>query len=266
LKSRKVFVQFTNDVVLLWYARFIIHYYYWRIGQHFPSQASEILLESLPTRWRKGEAITCITFRQTFDDCCLWFNHIIKVEDSNVIRPEFLWKYVTRGAMIVCKDNQEGVDIIVPVVFPNGKLSRQNVTAIVIQVKNATDYGLKVKNKLFDAMDPCGLGLLSDNPRPIIRVVFALVRVTAALVELNMFNHVESWHTTSRNAYFYFRARILNSSLQCAHRQKQEGRISLIWVVFVRNVSLKLKLELYAVVDFSMDKLDIHNSEVLSST
>jgi hypothetical protein len=55
-----------------------------------------------------------------------------------------------------------------PVVFPDGKLSCQNKTAIMIQVKNMTDYGLNVKNKLFDAMDPCGLGLLSDDPRPII--------------------------------------------------------------------------------------------------
>ena len=143
-----------------------------------PSQASEVLLRSLPTRWCKGQAFT---FSQTFDNCCLWFNHIIKVEDSNVIRPEFLWKYVTRGAMVVCKDNQEAVDIIVPVVFPNGNLSRHNVTVIMIQVKNRTDYGLNVTNKLFDAMDPCRLGLLSDNPRPIIRMVFALASPEAGV-------------------------------------------------------------------------------------
>jgi hypothetical protein len=53
--------------------------------------------------------------------------------DSNVIRPEFLWKYVTRGAMAVCKDNQEGIDIIVPVVFLDGNFSRQTVTAIMIK-------------------------------------------------------------------------------------------------------------------------------------
>lgn len=52
-----------------------------------------------------------------FDNCRLWFNHIIKVEDSNVIRPEFLWKYITRGAMIVCTDNQQGIGIILPVVY-----------------------------------------------------------------------------------------------------------------------------------------------------
>jgi hypothetical protein len=50
-----------------------------------PLQVSEIFLDTLPTRWRKGEGST--TFRQTFDDCRLWFNHIIKVEDSEVIRP-----------------------------------------------------------------------------------------------------------------------------------------------------------------------------------
>jgi hypothetical protein len=137
-----------------------------------PSQASQMFLNSLPTRWRKDEET--IQFRDAFDNCRMWFNHVIKVEDSEVIKPEFLWKYVTRGAMVVCKDNQGGVDIIMPAVFLDGNISRQTVTAIMVQVKNAKDYGLDVKNELFDAIDPCGLGLLSDHPRPIIRMVFAL--------------------------------------------------------------------------------------------
>ena len=152
-----------------------------------PSQASEFFLESLPIRWRKEEGT--VPFRQAFDAACLWFNHIIKVEDSNVIKPEFLWKYVMRGAMVVCKDNQEGVDIIVPVVFLDGNLSRQTVTAIMIQVKNTKDYGLEVKNELFDAMDPCGLGLLSDNPRPIIRMVFALGSPAAGVRFPSRYSH-----------------------------------------------------------------------------
>jgi hypothetical protein len=143
------------------------------------SQVSENFLDTLPTHWREGEGT--ITFRQMFDNCRLWFNHIIKVEDSNVIRPEFLWKYVMRGAMVVCKDNQEGVDIIVPVVFLNGNISRKTITTILIQVKNSKEYGLNINNKLFDAMDPCGLGLLSDHPRPIIRMVFALASPEAGV-------------------------------------------------------------------------------------
>jgi hypothetical protein len=136
-----------------------------------PQSAYDILRTSKPTFWRKGQNIR---FDKTFKDYCLWFNHVIKVEDSNVIRAEFLWKYVTRGAMIICKDNQYGVDIVLPVCQKRGNLSCHTVTAIYIQVKTAEAYKLKVNNTLFDAMDPRVLGLHSIDPPPIIRIVFAL--------------------------------------------------------------------------------------------
>jgi hypothetical protein len=138
-----------------------------------PPDASGPFLDSPPTRWRQGEQ--AMSLRERFANCRLWFNHVIKVEDSGVIRPEFLWKYITRGAMIICKENQEGIDLILPVsVSLDEKLSRHSVTAITIQVKNAVTYGLQYNDKLFDAMDPCQLGIQSDHPQPIIRMVFAL--------------------------------------------------------------------------------------------
>ena len=75
-----------------------------------PPQASEKFLKIYSTRWRE-EGNT--TFRVAFGDCRLWFNHIIKVEyfhrnfgliTALSINPKFPWKYVTRGAMIVCKN------------------------------------------------------------------------------------------------------------------------------------------------------------------
>ena len=142
---------------------------------------STLFLDSPPRRWRKGEQ--AITFRQRFADCRLWFNHVIKVEDSKVIRPEFLWKYIMRGAMIACKDNQEGVDLILPVsVSLDENISRHSVTAITIQVKNAVTYGFECKTKLFDAMDPHRLGILSDHPQPVIRMVFALASSEAGII------------------------------------------------------------------------------------
>ena len=145
-----------------------------------PWGASYPFLESLPTHWRNGEQN--IPFRQRFADCRLWFNHVIKVEDSEVIRPEFLWKYITRGAMIVCKDNQEGIDLILPVSTSlDEPLSRRTVTAITIQVKTSVTYGLHPNKKIFGAMDPSQLGLLSDNPRPVIRMVFALASSEAGV-------------------------------------------------------------------------------------
>ena len=144
-----------------------------------PPEASQSFLDSLPIRWRKEENMP---LRQRFADCRLWFNHVIKVEDSEVIRPEFLWKYITRGAMIVCKDNQEGIDLILPVSTSlDEPLSRRTVTAITIQVKTSVTYGLHPNKKIFGAMDPSQLGLLSDNPRPVIRMVFALASSEAGV-------------------------------------------------------------------------------------
>ena len=142
--------------------------------------ASASVLDSFPTHWRNGEQN--MPLRQRFADCRLWFNHVIKVEDSEVIRPDFLWKYITRGAMIICKDNQQGIDIILPVSTSlDAPLSRRTVTAITIQVKNSVTYGFKHNNKLFDAMDPSQLGILSDKPEPVIRMVFALASTKAGV-------------------------------------------------------------------------------------
>jgi hypothetical protein len=139
-----------------------------------PPSAYANLLESHPTFCRNNEDHP---FSTIFQDYRLWFNHIIRVEDSQVIKADSLWKYVTRGAMVVCKNNQYAIDIILPVCRMHGNLSRQTITAIYIQVKNAKSYTLKIKNPLFDAMDPFTLGLHNDNPLgplPIIRLVFAL--------------------------------------------------------------------------------------------
>jgi hypothetical protein len=53
-------------------------------------------------------------------------------------------------------------------------LTWTGVTAIYIQVKNAEGYNLDVDNTLFAGMDPYKLGLFSNSPWPIIRMVFAL--------------------------------------------------------------------------------------------
>ena len=73
--------------------------------------------------------------------------------------------------MIICKDNQLGVDIVLPAC-----LSKDTITTGFIQVKNAEKYKLKVDRGLLDAMHPLSLGLFSEDeiPRLVIRMVFAL--------------------------------------------------------------------------------------------
>jgi len=109
----------------------------------------------------------------------MWFNHVIRIQNASLIGAEHLWSFITRGAMVVCVHNHVGVDIIIPLCLKTGSLSRKTISAILIQVKNASKYGKKVDTKLFDALCPFRVGLFDDNdedstPRPVIRMVFAL--------------------------------------------------------------------------------------------
>jgi hypothetical protein len=93
------------------------------------------------------------TFETIFKDCGMWFNHITKIEDKEMISINHLWKIVLRGAMILCATIQEGIDIILPVCDVKQNLGPDSVTAIIIQVKNAKDYDATIESGLFDVMN-----------------------------------------------------------------------------------------------------------------
>jgi hypothetical protein len=138
-----------------------------------PTLAYEMLKSTLPPHWRSGESNS---FEETFKGYCMWFNHVIRIKDCDVINIRFLWKFITRGAMIVCANNQRGIDIVLPICDRSKSLSRHNVTAVLIQVKNDKAFQHRIENTAFNLMDPFDIGLVSDGdiPLPIIRMVFAL--------------------------------------------------------------------------------------------
>jgi len=118
---------------------------------------------------------------ETFKDARMWFNHVVKVRNTDLINVRYLWRFISRGAMVLCANNQRGVDIVLPVCYSGNKLSRRDVTAILVQVKSDTSFGEKMHGYLFDAMDPFTTKLFDKEnqsqpggPLPIIRMVFAL--------------------------------------------------------------------------------------------
>jgi hypothetical protein len=129
----------------------------------------------MPTLWREGEDRP---FDETFKDYCMWFNHVIRIEDSKMISADNLWAFITRGAMVLCTHNQYGVDIVLPLCLKEGNISRHTVSAILIQVKNDDSYGCSIDKTLFDGLHPAGVKLFKAVPgspqRPVIRMVFAL--------------------------------------------------------------------------------------------
>ena len=138
-----------------------------------PASVYEMLKKSLPSHSRSDENNP---FEETFKGYGMWFNHVIRTRNYDMINIQSLWKFITRGAMVMCANNQRGVDIVLPVCKTNRKLSSHNVTAILIQVKNDKAFRHVIKKTLFDAMDPFDVGLFSDGdtPLPVIRMVFAL--------------------------------------------------------------------------------------------
>jgi len=117
-----------------------------------PPEKYKTLLESVPSSSPESQPDEA-TFETTFKDCAMWFNHVIKIEKKEWVSVDHLWKFVVRGAMILCATNQEGIDIVLPICHVTQYLGPDSVTAIVIQVKNAKDYKATIQGNLFDAMD-----------------------------------------------------------------------------------------------------------------
>jgi hypothetical protein len=64
---------------------------------------------------------------------------------------------------------------LLPVCVTKGNLSRDTVTAILIQVKTSDRFQCNIDDFCFDEMDPSLLVFSrGQSPRPIIRAVFAL--------------------------------------------------------------------------------------------
>ncbi len=137
---------------------------------------------ALPSFARNGEEQNSLA--NTFVNSRIWFNHVLKVRNMDLINVRYLWRFITRGAMVLCANCQRGVDLVVPICYPGDLLSRRTVTAILIQVKNDVHFGENVHGDLFYAMDPFGIGLFEKGlplrALPIIRMVFALASKTPA--------------------------------------------------------------------------------------
>jgi hypothetical protein len=117
------------------------------------------------------------SFNKTFSNSWIYFNHFVKLDEGAVINREFLWRLILRGAVVACANNQRGTDFVLPFLLDGTSITPENVSAIIIQVKNDGTYTKKPKLYLFDAMNPFWLGIFTKadrRPPPIIRMVFAL--------------------------------------------------------------------------------------------
>ena len=128
---------------------------------------------SSPTQLRKGDDKL---FRDIFDDSWVYFNHCIKASDLDVVNQKGLLRIMSRGGILICANSMRAVDLIIPVTFKGTALRPDNITAVLIQVKNDRSFTDKMRTPLFAAMDPIDLGLFAgpSTALPVIRMVFAL--------------------------------------------------------------------------------------------
>ena len=53
----------------------------------------------------------------------MWLGHVLKTRDVNVINVRHLWKYITRGVIIIFLNNQRCIDIVRPICYSGNVLS-----------------------------------------------------------------------------------------------------------------------------------------------
>ncbi|KDQ51683.1 hypothetical protein JAAARDRAFT_210966 [Jaapia argillacea MUCL 33604] len=126
------------------------------------------------------------TFRETFTKCLCYFNHFVKPHQHCIINRKYLAALYHRGAAVLCTNNREAVDIVVPFLHDatlDTPIESARFGAILCQVKNDQRYGNKPNLDLFEVMDPYEINLFDegDEPIPIIRIVFALAATTPSL-------------------------------------------------------------------------------------
>ena len=144
--------------------------------------AHDDVLGSMPIMARTSDEANS-TLEDTFRNSKIYFNHFIKLRNRKTINRNFLWGLIARGAAAQCADYQYGMDVIVPFLYWDSILRRENVSAFLIQGKNDETYQAKPHLDLFDRMSPYqnSVGFFDvdeSHPLPVIRMVFALASKT----------------------------------------------------------------------------------------
>ena len=230
-----------------------------------PSSKFNSLLQSEPTSWPM-DYDNHTTFGDMFKEYGMWFNHVVKIERKEMISIDHLWKFVVRGAMILCATNQEGIDIVLPVCHVKQNLGPDSVTAIIIQVKNTEDYTATLQGRLFSRMGPVVKSVIFSEPggdsnsdsdsksiptepmkkkrkvasnlKPVIRIVFALASPEPAVVFRD--RPKKRHHFDGFTAFDIWLAGLSDK----AHRQIKDGDLVHYQTLLERSLALHDAFEL----------------------
>ncbi|KAI9455312.1 hypothetical protein HD554DRAFT_2317739 [Boletus coccyginus] len=92
-------------------------------------------------------------------DSKLYFNHFVKVHEFETLNAKHIMRLMTRGAAILCANNQKGVDLVIP--FTRSGLTREDLGVILVQ--GLSDIPTL---RLFFALAAKRDCLVADTPSP----------------------------------------------------------------------------------------------------
>jgi hypothetical protein len=136
------------------------------------AQLRRVFLQLKHTLQSKGPAVqTSRTLQHSQNRLLAHTASVQCVSDYKVINRDFLWRLIARGAAGICADMQCGIDIIIPFLYRDNILKKENISAFIIQSKNNERFKAKPHTFLFDMMCPYHIQFFDDkesNPVPII--------------------------------------------------------------------------------------------------
>jgi hypothetical protein len=125
------------------------------------------------------------SLEKEFADSAVYLTHWIKVHEHCLLSAHYLLGLLIRGAGMLCANCHPGTDFVLPFLLRGLRLTWDNISAILGQIKNDAAFTDIPDLSLFDKMDPFALGLFGAeggvSNRPIIRIVFALSAKTPSL-------------------------------------------------------------------------------------
>ncbi|KAG5650692.1 hypothetical protein H0H81_011366 [Sphagnurus paluster] len=142
------------------------------VTQFFKSLFHADITGDLPSRAHPKHRAQ--TFGQLFATAKMNFNHFVEVHE---LAAESLIPAAVRSAGLLCANRNLGIDGLMVFTYSDTRLHPSNVGFVLWQSQNDPGFSAHtLQRRLFDAMDPFELNLLSpeDEPLPIIRIIFAL--------------------------------------------------------------------------------------------
>ena len=101
----------------------------------FTIESNSVVVFAVPDqRLHLTSVLTTRNLDKAFLNASVRFTHFIRTTDD--VDVNFAWAALCRGTAIICRDVQEAVDLVIPVVFNrDNRIVKENITGTFIRCK-----------------------------------------------------------------------------------------------------------------------------------